>query len=139
MRRIAIVLLLLGLPILAARADETNPSSNPAPFGLKWGMSAADAKASGIKLSDLDEKKFGVSYRAADLPKIIPDADLVALSFGFQDKLWRIVVIGQNVMNDPYGSTVKARYSELFSSSFGEIWSGEAVRISRHRVMDESK
>lgn len=114
MRFIAVLFLFFGLPILATRADETASLSNPAPFGLKWGMSVADAKASGIKLSDLDEKKkFGISYRATDLPKVLPDADFVALSFGFQDKLWRIVVIGQNVMNDPYGSGVKARYSEL--------------------------
>jgi hypothetical protein len=137
MRFIAIFFLVFGLPILA-RAAETGSPANPAPFGLKWGMSVADAKTSGIKLSDLDEKKnFGISYRATDLPRVLPDAEFVALSFGFQDKLWRIMVIGQNVTNDPYGGGVKVRYSELvaaLSEKYGrgksyefqdtELWKG---------------
>jgi hypothetical protein len=114
MRLIRILLLFFGLPILATRAVETANPSDPAPFGLKWGMSVADAKALGVMLSDPDGKeKFGISYRATNLPKILPDADLVALSFGFEDKLWRIVVIGQKMGSDPYGNGVKARYREL--------------------------
>ncbi|MGO9741644.1 MAG: hypothetical protein ACLPN5_09070 [Roseiarcus sp.] len=114
MRFVAVLLLFFALSDLATRAEETDNSPNAAPFGLKWGVSAADVKALGIKLSDFNDKKmFGISYRATELTKIVPDAAFVALSFGFQDKLWRIVVIGQNVENDPYGNGVKARYKEL--------------------------
>src|SRR5271165_5653488 len=117
MRFIEALLLLFILPILATHAEESGSPSDPAPFGLKWGMSVADAGALGVKLSNLDDKKnFGISYHATDLPKILPDADFVALSFGFEDKLWRITVIGRNTANDPYGNGVKARYSELVAA-----------------------
>jgi hypothetical protein len=97
MRIIAVLLLLFRLPILA-HADETGSRANPAPFGLRWGMSAADAKASGVKLSDFGEKKtFGISYGATDLPKVLPDTELVALSFGFQDQLWRIMATARTL------------------------------------------
>lgn len=96
------------------RAQAIDNEAAQAPFGLKWGMSAEDVRAQNIKLSELsNSKEFGATYQASDLPRTLSDARLVGLSFGFQNKLWRIIVFGQKVDNDPYGAGVKARYSEL--------------------------
>ena len=141
MRLIRILLLFFGLPILATRAVETANPSDPAPFGLKWGMSVADAKALGVMLSDPDGKeKFGISYRATNIAqKYCLDSDLVALSFGFEDKLWRIVVIGQKMGSDPYGNGVKARYRELSTALSEKYGRGKSTRISRRGVMEEGR
>ncbi len=137
MKHLMYCLFLISLA-MSAQGEESKNQVSSAPFGLSWGMSSADLRASGVKLSDLDDKKsFGVSFRASDLPKVVPDAQFIGLSFGYSDKLWRILVIGQDISNDPYGNAVKERYNELvvaLSEKYGrgtpyehqdtELWRG---------------
>ena len=50
---------------------------------------------------------------ASKFEKAIVDQDKVLLSFGLNDKLWRVVIVSRNFSNDPFGSAVLARYNEL--------------------------
>jgi hypothetical protein len=96
-----------------------------APLGLEWGLSTAQVRALGVDLKDVPLKDYGSSYAAARLPKIIADTETVLLSFGFDDKLWRIVMVSKAFTNDPYGSAVRSRYDELSNELAEKYGRGE--------------
>ena len=114
MRVLFFVALIFGLatPSLAPAEDA---DKNAAPFGLIWAASAADTRSLGIDLQEVPTKDFGVSYVATKLPKILSDAGTVFVSFGYDDKLWRVAAISKKFDNDPPGVSVRGRYDELSS------------------------
>jgi hypothetical protein len=103
--------LLIGIVPTALAQDK--PTGNEAPFGLTWGMSASEVKALGVELSDFPQSDWGHSFSATKLPKVLGDAEMVVLSFGFNDKLWRIAAVSRSFENDPAGVATMARYNEL--------------------------
>lgn len=86
---------------------------NAAPFGLSWGMSATELRALGAELSEPKDSDFGVSYTATRLPKVLTDVETIHLSFGYDDKLWRVATVSREFSNDPYGGALRQRYDEL--------------------------
>jgi hypothetical protein len=109
--------------ILARAVAEEEQSA--APLGLQWGVSSAQVRALGVDLKDVPLKDYGLSYTAAKLPKIIADTESVVLSFGFDDKLWRIAMASKAFPNDPYGSAVRNRYDELSNELAEKYGRGE--------------
>jgi hypothetical protein len=91
-------------------------AENAAPLGLTWGASVDETRAIGVDLQSLPNKDGGDTYVAQKLPKALSDQDGALLSFGFDNKLWRIVAISRPFSNDPQGTAVKARYQELLTS-----------------------
>lgn len=84
------------------------------PLGLTWGNSVSELRASGVELKDVREMNdFGKSYLASNLPRALSDQTTTVLSFGHDDKLWRIVLLGRAVDNNPAGYALKQRYEEL--------------------------
>lgn len=104
----SIILSAALLFFLGASAFAQTPRQE-AQFGLEWGMSSAQVRAMGVELQSRtdDVKDFGFSFSAIKLPKILADAEMVLLSFGFDDKLWRIATVSRSFPNDPYGNAVK--------------------------------
>lgn len=84
-----------------------------APFGLKWGLSAAEVLALGVGLEDKSDGEYGTDYLASRLPKTLSDVEHVILQFGSNDRLWRIVAASREFPNDPYGTKLLSRYDEL--------------------------
>jgi hypothetical protein len=110
-------LFLVSILVLASatlRAQESQKSD--APFGLTWGMSSRDAKSHGIELTEAPYKEYGKSFIARKLRAVIADTETIVLSFGRDDKLWRIVAVSRDYTFDPYGTAVKARYQELLDT-----------------------
>jgi hypothetical protein len=92
-------------------------ASSDAALGLQWGMSSSQVRDLGVSLTPMpDSNSFGQTFSAAKLPRAISDADIVFLSFGFDDKLWRIVIASKDFEGDPYGTAVKSRYNELLAA-----------------------
>lgn len=104
-----IVLALLNLPASAQSAAQD------APLGLSWGMSTAEIQSRGIELKEVPSLDFGKSFIASKIEKALADQSGALLSFGFNDKLWRILITGRETSNDPSGSNVLSRYNELSS------------------------
>lgn len=99
----------------------------PAPFGLEWGMSTADADALGVKLTPA-EKKDGTKYfEATAVPKVLADMEHVFLDFGYSGKLWKIVAISKPFENDPYGGKVLERYTEVLTLLQEKYGKGRSV------------
>ena len=89
-------------------------SEPDAPFGLTWGAGVDDVRKIGVELKEnQDTKQFGVSFEASKLSKVLSDQKWTVLSFGFSDKLWRIIAVSNDFSNNPYGTAVKDRYQEL--------------------------
>lgn len=129
----AIIVSLTLISALQALAEE---NSDAAPFGLQWGMSSAQTRAIGVVLTEDTRKNYGLTYMATKLPKMIADVQTVLLSFGFDDKLWRVVAVSKEFSNDPYGFTVQKRYDELAAElaekyGRGEVESGASDEFYR--------
>jgi hypothetical protein len=102
-----------GLFVFISTVCNSQDSATDAAFGLKWGMSADDTRKLGVVLTEAQDARFGKSYTATKFPKMLSDAELVQISFGYDDKLWHIAAAGKSNQNDPYGSAARQRYDEL--------------------------
>ncbi|NOJ41568.1 hypothetical protein [Bradyrhizobium australiense] len=85
------------------------------PIGLTWGSAFSEVRAKGIELNEFEGTDFGKSYIATKMEKALADQSAALLSFGFNDKLWRVLITSRPFSDDPTGNAVVARYSELVS------------------------
>jgi hypothetical protein len=84
-----------------------------APLGLTWGTSSTEVRSQGVELTETSGTTFGRSLTAKNLEKAISDQEMALLSFGFNDKLWRVLIVSRQFDNDPHGNNVLARYADL--------------------------
>jgi hypothetical protein len=116
--------------LLTSRRGLAGADDLRAPFGLTWGVASDEVRKTGVDLTaDPSAKDFGVSFMATNLGKVLSDTEGVLLSFGFNDKLWRIATFGRTLGPDPSGSQVVARYLDL-AVSLAEKY-GKGVETDR--------
>ncbi|MCP2221707.1 hypothetical protein [Bradyrhizobium elkanii] len=115
-RRRVISLAAASLFVACGVARAQSHESGTAPLGLRWGSSIEEVRADGIELKDFQGRDYGATYFATKLEKALSDQSGTLLSFGFNNKLWRIVVLSRDYSNDPAGSGVLERYSQLSAS-----------------------
>jgi hypothetical protein len=104
-----------------------------APIGLTWMASEASLKQAGIELKETGNDSYGVGYTASKLPKALADQQMTLLSFGHNDKLWRIVIISKEFTDDPMGVAVRNRYDQLIA-----ILSEKYGRPKTHQTLGDS-
>lgn len=114
-RRSFFLIVAATLLAVCSSAQGQTPSST-APLGLKWGSSVEAMRAEGIELKEFPSKEYGISFIATKLNKTLADQSTTFLSFGLNNKLWRVVIVSRDFNNDPSGSAVVGRYSELAAS-----------------------
>lgn len=110
----ALGLIAFAASCLASPTHAQSPATD-APIGLVWGSSSAEVQAKGIELKEVEGTDFGKSYLASKLEKALADQSAALLSFGFNDKLWRVLITSRPFSEDPAGSAAMARYDELAS------------------------
>ncbi|MBS4774101.1 MAG: hypothetical protein KHX55_07520 [Proteobacteria bacterium] len=96
--------------------------SMAAPFGLVWGASINETKNQGIVLTRIGEKDYVNNFSAAKLPKPVSAFDKVDLTFGEENKLWRIIAYGKLLDDDASASKVLREYkiySALLAKKYG--------------------
>lgn len=118
-----LIALLCALVVPQAAADES------APFGLTWGMSVEKLREAGVQLRPLQADETGRRYSAHDLPKMLGDIEEVILSFGGNDRLYRIEAISQDYLHDDDGSRIKARYEALSRSLAAKYGAGKETHV----------
>jgi hypothetical protein len=118
-----------GIPIMLTILASTRVEAQDAPLGLVWGATSADVRKQGVELKDFSGSTFGKSFLATKVDRAVSDQGASLLSFGFNDRLWRILITSREFTNDPTGSAVLARYEEL-SSVLSEKY-GKAREVHR--------
>jgi len=97
-----------------------------APFGLTWGTTVDEIKSLGVDVKPAEDKaSFDDTYLASKLPKSISGQEVTILSFGHNNKLWRIAAVSTAYENDPYGNAAKDRYEELSTALAEKYGKGE--------------
>jgi hypothetical protein len=99
--------LILAITAAAAAGD------TDAPLGLSWGMSTSDVRDRGADLVEMKDSEYGKTFGITKLERAVADQEFAYLSFGFNDKLWRIMIISHAFKNDPHGTAVLSRYNQL--------------------------
>ncbi len=102
--------------LFASAAAPAQSHESGAPLGLRWGSSTEEVKADGIELKEYQSSDYGATYVATKLGKTLSDQNRTLLSFGLNNKLWRIVAISRDYSNDPAGVGLLERYSQLSAS-----------------------
>jgi len=118
--------------IISVLSSSALAQSDQAPLGLKWGLSQAEITALGAEFREEKEDSYGKGVVFTKLPQVIADAEIVLGSFGYNDRLYRIVIISKSFANDPFGSSVLSRYNSL-SSLLSEKYGKPTVN---HRLGD---
>jgi len=116
MRLLSAIAAIVAVVAAFSAADVYAQDDTSAPFGLKWNASSDDIRSIGVNLSPANLSDFGTSYTATGLPKALSDMATVVLSFGYDDKLWRVAALSREFKNDQYGAAAKARYAEIEAS-----------------------
>lgn len=108
----ALGLIAFAASCLALPTHAQSPATD-GPIGLVWGSSSAEVQAKGVELKEIEGTDFGKSYLASKMEKALADQSGALLSFGFNDKLWRVLITSRPFSEDPAGSAAVARYDEL--------------------------
>jgi hypothetical protein len=125
--------------ILQICASSAVAQDAEAPFGLTWGSSIDQVKSMGIELKPQEKGSFGDSYLASKLPKAISDQEVTFLSFGNDNKLWRIAAISTPFENDPYGAKGQERYDELSGVLSEKYGKGKSVKRLGESIYSDPK
>lgn len=114
-------------------------SEADAPFGLTWGATAEEIKALGVELKPSEAADFGASFIASKLPRSISGQEGTVLSFGHDNRLWRVAAISVPFANDPYGIAAKERYQELVAVLGEKYGKGHSVEQVAEGYFSEPK
>lgn len=106
----------------------------PAPFGLLWGETYEETLSSGVVLTRTEEKDYVNSFIATQLPKPIKDMRYVVVTFGEENKLWRIISYGEFIKDTPDAALVLKeykRYFDMLSKKYGHAEETFVPKISK--------
>lgn len=121
----------------AVKPKEDKADYGLAPFGLVWGESIKEIKNLGVTLTKTGEKDYVNNFTAIHLPKNLHDFRDVVLTFGLEDKLWRIIAYGKFIKDDSAASGVLEmyhRYYKLLEQKYGhaqEFYTPKVVNIDK--------
>ncbi len=97
---------------------------NKAPLGLLWLAPKSEIEYIKVNLEPIIIKDYPQSYKATNVPKPLSDFRETVVSFGNEDKLWRIVSYG-NFMEDDTSATNGLKqynkYYKLLDKKYGNV------------------
>lgn len=102
-------------PVPPAAPGAAGSGDTRAPFGLTWGLSSEETRkdvGATLRPSE-DQGRWGSSFAATGLSRALSDTESIILSYGFRDRLFRVVAIGRPNGPDPSGGATLNRYQEL--------------------------
>lgn len=94
----------------------------PAPFGLLWGATYEETLSSGVILTRTEEKDYINSFIATQLTKPLKEMRYVVVTYGEENKLWRIISYGIFIKDKPDASLILKEYHrfyDLLKSKYG--------------------
>lgn len=103
----------------------------PAPFGLLWGETYEETLSSGVILTRTEEKDHINSFIATQLPKPIKEMRYIVITFGEENKLWRIISYGEFIKDDPDASKILKEYRRYYDMLNRKYGHGEQTYIPK--------
>lgn len=105
--------------------SETSDYQNleAAPFGLSWQANETDIKNMGVVLTPTQQEDYVNSFIATQLPKEAKGFRIVQLSFGEENKLWRIIAYGDFIDDEAdasQGLKLYKMYARLLNQKYGK-------------------
>lgn len=83
-------------------------------LGLTWGDTTGEVRAKGVLLDQLyRNSNYGSSYSATGASKRLLEATSIELSFGNDDKLWRVKADSRPITTTPDGAQLVERYQQI--------------------------
>lgn len=107
-----------------AVVDKVVTKYGEGPFGLSWGGTYNQIKSLGVNMERTEIKHCPNSFLATKLPKSLPDISKVAVSFGEDNLLWRIVAYSTPVKDSSDAANALAlynKYYKLLSQKYGNL------------------
>ncbi len=123
-----------------AEMDSNTAKLMPAPFGLLWGATYRETLSSGVKLTKTFEKDYINSFIADELPKALPNIRYVVVTFGQDNRLWRVIAYGDFIQDTPSASKVLEQYNHyyrLLNKKYGNAEQTYNPKINRiEKIID---
>ena len=108
-----------------------------APFGLLWGETYEETVSSGVILTRTEEKDYVNSFIATQLPKPLKDMRYVVVTFGEENRLWRIISYGQFIKDTPDAALTLKEYKRFYHML--ETKYGNAEQIYNPQITQVTK
>lgn len=92
------------------------------PFGLIWGASIAETRNQGINLRPVGEKDYVNNFSATRLPKSVSGFSRIDVTFGEDNRLWRIIAYGRLLDDNARASLAMQeyqKYNRLLTQKYG--------------------
>ncbi len=114
--------------------------TSPAPFGLFWGASKNETSARGVLLKKYDIVDHPQSYHATRLSKPIAEIKDVFVSFGDNNKLWRILAYGKTIKDNADASKIYAEYQKYYRLLEQKYGNAEEFYVgAKHAIIKDKK
>lgn len=108
--KFSVLFLLFAFSISSNASEEKD-----AMFGLKWGMTKSDFEKLGITIVLKKKQENLTIYKSSSVPK--PLSGFSEYSYVFSDeKLVKIMAIGDMISDDAYGEKGKEKFSNLYDA-----------------------
>jgi hypothetical protein len=136
MLKILIAITFVFSSLIAAAEDQ----GVEAPFGLEWGAEKEALRGDGIILSNCKSQGWVEFCTTESVPKNLSTAASYALYFSNKYGLQKVLMYGETITNDVYGTAGKDRYAKLkgaLDSKYSGATSYEYVGKSVYKESDE--
>lgn len=102
-----------------------------APFGLLWGETYEETLSSGVILTRTEEKDYVNSFIATQLPKPLKDIRYIVVTFGEDNKLWRIISYGKFIKDTPDAALILKEYNRFYDMLEKKYGHGEQTYVPK--------
>ncbi len=115
-------------PEFKSRTLSNNTSSSPAqeldgaPFGLYWSSTMDNTRNQGVTLTPVEMEDYVNSFLAGNLPKPIDFFERVYVTYGEENKLYRILAYSKLIDDDASASKILKEYntySDYLNKKYG--------------------
>lgn len=87
-----------------------------APFGLEWGAQKSSLASNGIEFTGCNNLGWVEQCQTTSVPKNLSTSDVYYLLFSNKYGLQKVMMLGESISGDIYGTTGKAQYGKLKSA-----------------------
>lgn len=109
-----------------------------APFGLEWGAQKSSLVGNGINFTECESQGWVEQCQTKSVPKSLSTSDFYLLLFSKKYGLQKVLMLGESISGDIYGTTGKAQYGKLKSALKTKYKTANSYEYVGRKLWDES-